>query len=45
LAFHIGKRNQSACKSLPARKTVCHSKSDITHCLFIKQYIHLRNAA
>ena len=97
LAFHIGKRNQSACKALfqkiknldirffctdnfkayqkvlppekhvigkaftthierrnrdfrthlkrLARKTICHSRSDKMHYLFIKQYIHHRNVA
>jgi IS1 family transposase len=28
-----------------ARKTVCHSKSDEMHCLFVKMYINHRNVA
>jgi insertion element IS1 protein InsB len=44
---HIERRNRDFRTHLKrlARKTVCHSRSDTMLYLFIKQYIHLRNAA
>lgn len=44
---HIERRNRDFRTHLKrlTRRTVCHSKSNKMHYLFIRQYIHFRNAA